>query len=98
MIGRAMVSPVHLLDSTNPGDLPTPTVIGVSQEEEEDDDDKEGISLESGTEVQTCQSEGRAPLDADTNTPSSSLTATNTPLGSHTATPKSSDSRTATPT
>jgi len=31
MKGRAVVSPVYLLDSTNPGDLPTPAGSGPSR-------------------------------------------------------------------
>ena len=40
-----MVSPVHLLDSTNPGDLPTLSTSGVPQE------DEEGVPMESSAEL-----------------------------------------------
>ena len=92
MKGRAVVSSVHLLDSTNPGYLPTPVASGVSQEEK---DGEEGVPLESSAEMQTYQSEGSTQLYI--NTPSSSHTA-NTPSGSHTATPTPSGSCTATST
>ena len=92
MKGRAVVSSVHLLDSTNPGHLPTPVASGVSQEEK---DGEEGVPLESSAEMQTYQSEGSTQLYI--NTPSSSHTA-NTPSGSQTATPTPSGSRTATST
>ena len=45
MKGRAVVSPVHLLDSTNPGDLPTLSTSGVPQE------DEEGVPMESSAEL-----------------------------------------------
>ena len=98
MNGRAVVSPVHLLDSTNPGDLLTPAASGVPREE---DDDEGGIPLE----VQTYHSEGSAPpLDTNTTSsshtadkPSGSRTAIPTPSGNHTATPTPSGSCTATP-
>ena len=92
MKGRAVVSSVHLPDSTNPGDLLTPAASGVPRKE---DDDEEGVPLELDVEVQSYHSEGSAPLD--TNTPSSSHT-TDTPSGSRTATLTPSGSRTATPT
>ena len=41
-----MVSPVHLLDSTNPGDLPTLSTSGVPQEE-----DEEAVPMESSAEL-----------------------------------------------
>ena len=63
MKSRAVVSHVHLLDSTNPEDLPTPAASGVPQEEE---DDEQGVPLESSAEVQTYQSEGSASLDNNT--------------------------------
>ena len=98
MKGRAVVSPVHLLDSTNPGDLLTPAASGVPRE---DDDNEEGVPLE----IQTYHSEESAPLDTNTTssshtaeTLSGSRTATPTPSGSRTATPTPSGSRTATPT
>ena len=50
MKGRVVVPPVHLLDSANPGDLPSPAASGVPQEE---DDDEECVPLESSAEVQT---------------------------------------------